>query len=163
MIKEYDKQEVLSDLKMYLALSYVNNNMLIGTLENIENKVSKKDVLSNTDIQKVTALVYYIDGFRVKRVGFNNAVYILFREHEQEVLDARNECGKLLLYNDNIDTKINFENIRGIMKVFKELEGYAKYRLEKNVGSSIDNITNEFIKDDNLFNMVKQYLKEIIK
>lgn len=161
MIPEVEDKKQLDFLQAYLAVAYINKNVIPHIITNIQLKTTNHKELTSVDIQKVEFLLKYVNGFQRQTVEYSGYVKYLFEKNEQTFRNTFDYTSQLFFYQQDKNTKINYEIIKEIQPIFSEFENYAKYEVLKRFTSSIEDMIYNYIKDDTYFNEIRQHFTDI--
>ena len=75
-----------------------------------------------------------------------------------------NECRKLLRYNENKDTNIEFKYIEALKQTFIIISEELLYDMkEKQIMTSIKETKNNIVSNDKCCTIINQYIKQFIE
>lgn len=159
--EQYSVNGTLEDWKIYRIISKIINQLNSNLLDSIESKVINKDRIPNPDMQKLAFIYSYITGFQIQIIGYPEYTKLLWEKYKSKIQEAIKECENLLNYNEDRNLKIDFIAIKNLIEPLTAFRDYIRYNLEVKIRLSIDNITEQDIKDEQSYNKLKQYAKEI--
>lgn len=159
--EQFSNNEVLQDWKIYRIVTKIISQLNSNLLESTETKVMNKDRIPNPDVQKFAFIYTYIQQLKNQSIGFPQYVKVLWEEYGTKIQSAIEQCGNVLNYNKDRTVKINFNQIKDIVEPLAKFKDYVRYNLDNSIKLSIDNITDQDIKDDNSYNKLKQYSNDI--
>ena len=159
--EQFSNNEVLQDWKIYRIVTKIISQLNSNLLESTETKVMNKDRIPNPDVQKFAFIYTYRQQLKNQSIGFPQYVKVLWEEYGTKIQSAIEQCGNVLNYNKDRTVKINFNQIKDIVEPLAKFKDYVRYNLDNSIKLSIDNITDQDIKDDNSYNKLKQYSNDI--
>lgn len=159
--EQFSNNEVLQDWKIYRIVTKIISQLNSNLLESTETKVMNKDRIPNPYVQKFAFIYTYIQQLKNQSIGFPQYVKVLWEEYGTKIQSAIEQCGNVLNYNKDRTVKINFNQIKDIVEPLAKFKDYVRYNLDNSIKLSIDNITDQDIKDDNSYNKLKQYSNDI--
>lgn len=136
LLKRLDEEEVLMDLKAYVFVSYINENILTKMLENIEDEVKRKVDIMHMETQKIKFLMEYMEYFRFQKTTYYSFAHCMAQNHKSAFDKAKIECEKILYYNQNKDIQIDFARMTSLQIVLKLFETHLLKGLEERTNRS---------------------------
>ena len=163
LLPELEEQKQLQFLQIYIAVAYVNKNLIPYILNDIKLKTDNNKELLSIDIQKVSFMVWYLGNFKNQKVEYSDYIQYLGERYDKLFRNAWGAIGQLTYYNEDKNVKIDYATMGSIRKVLSEFESYAECEVIKRLNKAVQNMTYDYIKDDTYFNEIKQSFNEIIK
>lgn len=161
LLQKYNNESVITDLKVYLFVTYVATNILGETIQGIEEKVKNKKDITHLESQKIAFLKDYIQYFENQKTTFYRQVAVLADKHKESFERAVEECEKILQYNSNKDIEINFGKLISINFALDLFRKTMQSELQNRMYISLDNMVETTRNDKRFFNKIKKFFREV--
>lgn len=166
LMLKFKENSLFKNLSAYIYISYIIENVLGSTLTNIKKKVDTGRRLEQNDKDKIKLLMNYCIYFIMQEVKFYdyNYISIIAERNKNKFEPAMNECRKLLRYNENKDTNIEFKYIEALKQTFIIISEELLYDMkEKQIMTSIKETKNNIVSNDKCCTIINQYIKQFIE
>lgn len=166
LMLKFKENSLFKNLSAYIYISYIIENVLGSTLTNIKKKVETGRRLEQNDKDKIKLLMNYCIYFIMQEVKFYdyNYISIIAERNKNKFEPAMNECRKLLIYNENKDTNIEFKYIEALKQTFIIISEELLYDMkEKQIMTSIKETKNNIVSNDKCCTIINQYIKQFIE
>ncbi len=166
LMLKFKENDLFKNLSAYIYISYIIENVLETTLTNIKKKVETGRRLEQNDKDKIKLLMNYCIYFVMQEVKFYDYDYIsiMAERNKNKFEPAINECKKLLRYNENKDTNIQFNYIEELKQPFINISEELLYDMkEKQIMTSIKETKNNIIANDKCCTIINQFMKRFIE
>lgn len=166
LMLKFKESNLFKNISAYIYISYIIENVLGSTLTDIKNKVKAGRRLEQNDKDKIKLLKNYCIYFVIQEVKFYdyNYINIIAERNKEKFEPAINECEKLLKYNENKTTNIEFNYIEDLKQPFIKISEELLYDMkEKQIMTSIKETKNNIIANDKCCTIINQYIKQIIE
>lgn len=161
LVQKYNDTGVVTDLKTYLFVTYVCENILGETMDNIEDKVKRKADISHLETQKIAFLKDYIEYFEYQKTTFYRMVAVLADKHKDKIENAIKECDNILKYNSDKNVEIDFGKLMSVNIVFDLFRKQLRPELQSRMYVALDEMVEKTRTDSKYFNKIKKYFKEV--
>lgn len=166
LMLKFKENSLFENISAYIYISYIIENVLGSTLTDIKSKVKAGRRLEQNDKDKIKLLKNYCIYFVIQEVKFYDYDYInIIAERNKEKFEpAINECEKILEYNENKTTNIEFNYIEDLKEPFTMISEELLYDMkEKQIMTSIKEVKNNIIANDKCCTIINQFIKQIIE
>lgn len=163
---KFEESSLYENISAYIYISYIIENVLGSTLEEIKKKVKTERRLEQNDKDKIKFLKNYFNYFEKQKIKYYNYNYIriLTEKNKTKFETAKKECEKLLIYNENKSITIDFKPIEETKAVFSIVAEELLYDIkEKQIMTSIKDIKNNIIANDKCCTIINQIIKPYIE
>lgn len=161
LMQKYNNESVITDLKVYLFVTYVATNILGETIQGIEEKVKNKKDITHLESQKIAFLKDYIQYFGNQKTTFYRQVAVLADRHKTSFERAVAECENILQYNSNKDIVPDFGKLISINIALDLFRKQMRLELQDRMYISLENMVETTRNDKRFFNKIKKYFREV--
>ncbi len=158
---ELQAQNLSCDMNAYIFVAYVNNNILEDLLNKIKNKVARKNNITEFEKHKVEFLLRYVDYVTSQKIELYEYLRFIVTRKWANFSNIKDECQKLLNYNENKKLEIYFDNIKAFKSMLHEFEEYLSFKVDTELKASKTNMIEKINKDNRYFYTIQKYFKEV--
>lgn len=166
LMLKFRESSLFENITAYIYISYIVENVLETTLEDIKNKVKSKRRLEQNDKDKIKLLKSYCDYLMIQEVKYYdyNYIRIIAERNRAKFEPAITECDKLLSYKENKTTNIKFDFIEQLKEPFIMIAEELLYDIkEKQIMTSIKETKNNIVSNDKCCTIINQIIKQFIE
>lgn len=156
-ILKLQKYNIINALDGLTNASYIKNEILGKTIDNIKEKVKEHKDLSHIQTQKIRKLIEFIDfALNLGAMSDYAALNYMITNKKEDVEKAKKEFLKLLEYNSNKSIEIEFEKTKVMEDVLDQFIDYTRRAMaEEAMSDIIQELVNERIEDKNYYKTMK--------
>lgn len=166
LMLKFKSNDLFKNLFAYIYISYMIENVLGNTLEDIKKKLDTGRRLEQNDKDKIKLLMNYCEYFVKQEIKFYDYNYInIIAERNKKIFEpAIKVCKKLLKYNENKNSKVEINCIEELKEPFKMIAEQLLYDIkEKQIMTSIKETKNNIVANDKCCTIINQFIKQFVE